>query len=129
MNVSKRRHQDGKQITARSVSKNKLAETAVAAGVVGVETELEGAEQMVEGVETLQTRRPPVGTVGKAALAAGASDLTLGQDFEPVAERMARLSGVVSPWAPVLWTWPRAPTSLAASQDIEVQSDIYVAVS
>ena len=30
-----------------SVSKNKLAETAVAAGVVGVESEIEGAEQMV----------------------------------------------------------------------------------
>ena len=38
-----------------SVSKNKLAETAVAAGVVGVESQIEGAEQMVEGVETLQT--------------------------------------------------------------------------
>ena len=63
-----------------SVSKNKLAETAVAAGVVGVESEIEGAERMVEGVETLQTAAA-VGTVGKAALAAGASDLTRAEDL------------------------------------------------
>ena len=87
-NTFRRGEQNDRQIQRVSVSKNQLAETAVAAGVVGVESEVAGAEQMVEGVETLQIRCS-VGAVGKVALAAGASDLTRAADLEIMAVRMA----------------------------------------
>ena len=104
-----------------SVSKSKLADTAVAAGVVGVETEMEGAVQVVEGVETLQAAQE-VGTIGKAALAAGASDLTRAADLGMVADRMARLSNVVA--AAGVLDMAEGADMLAASQDVEVQSDL-----
>ena len=102
-----------------SVSKSQLSDTALAAEVVGLESELVGAADMVEGVATLQDAQV-VATVGKAALAAGASDLTRAADLEIMAERTAFVSEVVR--AAGAADMAQGAEILAASQDIEVQS-------
>ncbi len=71
-----------------SMSQDKLADTAVAAGLAGVEA---GVVGMAEGVERLQGAQA-VATVDKAALAAGVSDLTRAEDLTLIAEREAVLS-------------------------------------
>lgn len=104
-----------------SMSKDKLAENALDVEVAGIETEIEGEIAVEEGIETLELAGD-VAQVGVAAAMAASSDLTRAQDLEIVAERMARLSGVVAVAGAL--DYAQGAEILAASSDIDVQSDL-----
>jgi hypothetical protein len=77
-----------------SISKQKLAKQAEAVEEAAVGLAIEGAVEMEEGKETLETGRVAV-RLAAAEMAAGASDLTRAEDALLAASRMADLSDVV----------------------------------
>ncbi len=103
-----------------SVSKSKLADTAMAAEVVGAETALAGVVRAWPRASRRLQDAQAVATSGRAALVAGASDLTRAADLEVMAERTAFVSEVVR--AAGAADMAQGAEILAASQDIEVQS-------
>ena len=77
-----------------SMSKAKLAETGEELEIAGTMAEIEGADEMAEGVADLQVAKA-AGAIGVAEVAAGASDLTRAADAALVAERVQELSEIV----------------------------------
>src|SRR6476646_7313448 len=79
----------------------------------------EGSEHFLEGEETLDAALE-MGRAGRAAMAAGASDLTRAQDAQIVADRVAVLSDVVATAGVV--DMAEGVDLLTASEDVEVMS-------
>ena len=102
-----------------SEDKEKLAKQAEEMEVAAMETGIEGALDMAEGVETLEAASD-VAALSAAELAAGASDLTRAVDLEVVADRVSQLSDVVA--AAGVTDMVEGAEILATSEDVNVLS-------
>ncbi len=79
--ATKKKETNGKQAEAASITveKKNLAKVGAELEEAAVETAVQGLSEVADGVEDFKVAQAAV-KVGTAALAAGASDITRGQD-------------------------------------------------
>ena len=99
-----------------SVGKRELQATADAVEDLAIQEGVLGVDQAKAGLNKLEAARE-VGTIGRAALAVGASDLTRGADEMVVSEGLSRISDVVA--AAGVVDMAEGVELLAHSEDVE----------